>query len=72
MKKKVLWLMMGIIISNCSFAQTAKIAETQVQLLTYAYSDPDPVPSPSKFYPYFRFEGYSDKGVMRNWKMIVM
>ena len=73
MKKKVLWLMIGIIIvSNSSFAQTANISETQVPLLTYPFSDPDPVPAPSKFYPYFRFEGYSDKGAMRNWKMIVM
>ena len=64
--------MVGIFISNCSLAQTAKITETQVPLLTYAFSDPDPVPSPSKFYPYFRFEGYSDKGIMHNWKMVVM
>ena len=64
--------MVGIFISNCSFAQTAKITETQVPLLTYAFSDPDPVPTPGKFYPYFRFEGYSDKGVMHNWNMVVM
>ena len=64
--------MVGIFISNFSFAQTAKITETQVPLLTYAFTDPDPVPTPSKFYPYFRFEGYSDKGVMHNWNMVVM
>ncbi len=72
MKKKVLWFMVGIFIYNCSFAQTAKITETQVPLLTYAFSDPDPIPTPIKFYPYFRFEGYSDKGVMHNWNIVVL
>lgn len=39
---------------------------------TYPFSDPDPIPMPGKIYPYFRFEGYSAKGEMHNWKMVEM
>ena len=53
-------------------AQNSIIREKLVPLKTYAFSDPDPIPATDKIYPYFRFEGYSDKGVMRNWKMVEM
>ena len=74
MKKIIFWLTMGvnILITNYLFAQSAKISEKQMPLVTYGFSDPNPIPQFSKFYPYFRFEGYSDKGVVRNWKMVEM
>ena len=55
---------------NPLYAQTAQITEKQVSLVTYPFSDPDPVPNPGKFYPYSRFEGYSDKGSIETWKMV--
>ena len=33
---------------------------------------PTPVPEFGKIYPYFRFDGYADKGVVRDWKMVEM
>lgn len=57
---------------NPIFAQTAQISEKQIPLVTYSFSDPDPVPELGKIYPYSRFEGYSDKGVTRTWKMVEM
>jgi tetratricopeptide (TPR) repeat protein len=57
---------------NPVFAQNAQIIEKQVLLPTYGYSDPDPVPAPGKTYPYFRFDGFTDKSEMQNWKMIEM
>jgi len=30
---------------------------------TYPYSDPDPIPSMSRFYPYFRFDGFTTQPV---------
>ena len=51
-------------------AQKATVSEKQVSLVTYPFSDPDPIPNPGKFYPYSRFEGYSDKGTEKNWKMV--
>jgi tetratricopeptide (TPR) repeat protein len=53
-------------------AQQAKISEKMIPLNTYAYSDPDPVPEFDKDFPYFRFDGYTNKGNMQNWKMVEM
>ena len=58
--------------SNPISAQISKISEKQIPLVTYSFSDPDPVPQIGKIYPYSRFEGYSDKGVMHDWKMVEM
>ncbi len=53
-------------------AQVATISEKTVQLNTYSFSDPNPVPEFGKIFPYFRYDCYSNKGSMRNWKMIEM
>ncbi|HEU4788057.1 MAG TPA: DUF5107 domain-containing protein, partial [Flavobacterium sp.] len=38
---------------------------------TYPFSDPDPIPKPdSKIYPYYRFDGFTDKPVQKEWKVI--
>ncbi len=58
--------------SNPISAQISQISEKQIPLVTYSFSDPDPVPELGKFYPFFRFEGYSNKGVMHDWKMVEM
>ncbi len=39
-------------------------------MTTYPYSDPDPVPRPGRVYPYFRFDGFTNKSEIRKWKMI--
>jgi len=74
MKKLCVWLINVILVTNSVFlfAQPAQISEKQIPLVTYSFSDPDPVPQIGKIYPYSRFEGYSDKGVMHDWKMIEM
>ncbi|MCX6925472.1 MAG: DUF5107 domain-containing protein, partial [Verrucomicrobia bacterium] len=37
---------------------------------TYPYSDPDPVPTMSRYYPYFRFDGFTDKPIEKKWKVV--
>ena len=37
---------------------------------TYPYSDPDPVPAMSRFYPYFRYDGFTDTPVQKKWKVV--
>jgi predicted Zn-dependent protease len=37
---------------------------------TYPFSDPDPVPEMGKFYPYYRFDGYTDKPINKEWKVV--
>ena len=72
MKKLISYLLAIFFVLNLSslFAQTVQITEKQVSLVTYPFSDPDPIPNLGKFYPYSRFEGYSDKGTEQKWKMV--
>ena len=46
------------------------IREVERPMTTHPYSDPDPVARPGRVYPYFRFDGFTNKSEMRNWKMV--
>jgi tetratricopeptide (TPR) repeat protein len=59
-----------LLISFSLKAQQAVIKEAERQMTTYPYSDPDPVPRPGRVYPYFRFDGFTNKSELRNWKMV--
>jgi hypothetical protein len=37
---------------------------------TYPYSDPDPVPTMSRFYPYFRYDGFTNQPIQKKWKVV--
>ncbi len=50
--------------------QKALIREVVRPVTTFPYSDPDPVPKPGRTYPYFRYDGYTNKSTLANWKMI--
>jgi hypothetical protein len=51
-------------------AQKATIKETIRPMVTYPYSDPDPVARPGRVYPYFRFDVFTTRGVIREWKLV--
>jgi tetratricopeptide (TPR) repeat protein len=55
-----------------AYAQTgtATVREYQKTFTTYPYSDPSPVPVLTSLYPYFRYEGYTDKPVQKSWKVV--
>ncbi|MGQ7868848.1 DUF5107 domain-containing protein [Sunxiuqinia sp. sy24] len=53
-------------------AQNASIYEESLNMNTYMFSEPDPVPSINRIYPYFRFDGYTDVGSPKDWKMVVL
>ncbi|MGI8636990.1 MAG: DUF5107 domain-containing protein, partial [Segetibacter sp.] len=36
------------------------------------FSDPDPIPEMNKIYPYFRFDGYTNTPVQKEWKVVEM
>ncbi len=68
LKLIVLFLLMSVF----SYGQNATIKEEMLDMKTYMFSDPDPVPEISRIYPYFRFDGYTNKGEMKKWKMVVL
>ncbi|MDO5580377.1 MAG: DUF5107 domain-containing protein [Planctomycetia bacterium] len=51
------------------FAETAW-REYEKEYTTYPYSDPNPIPNFTKFYPYFRFDGFSGQARKQAWKVI--
>ena len=67
MKYIVLFL---LLISFSTKAQQAVIREVERPMTTYPYSDPDPVARPGRIYPYFRFDVFTNKSVIKNWKMV--
>ena len=44
--------------------------EYEKEFTTYPYSDADPVPVMSRFYPYFRYDGFTNKPVQKKWKVV--
>jgi len=55
----------------CVAQQNTVVREYKKIFTTYPFSDPDPVPKPtSKIYPYFRFDGFTDKPVQKEWKVV--
>ena len=48
----------------------ATVKEYKRSFPTYGYSDPNPIPSFTKIYPYFRFDGFTDKPVQKEWKVV--
>jgi tetratricopeptide (TPR) repeat protein len=62
-------LLLGSLFVTAQNKTTVK--EYKKVFTTYPFSDPDPIPKPdTKFYPYFRFDGFTDKPVQKEWKVI--
>ena len=50
--------------------QPATVKEYQQSFPTYAFSDPNPMPLLSPVYPYFRYDGFTDKPQQKQWKIV--
>lgn len=54
-----------------SFAQqNATIKESSRTYKTYPFSNPDPTPPSKTIYPYYRYNGFTNQGVPKEWKTI--
>lgn len=74
MKKTLLLICCLLAVSYLLSAQQKAIVNEMKQTMpTYPFSDPDPVANPSAlYYPYFRFDGFSDKAMNKEWKVVEM
>lgn len=61
-----------IFIGFYSFSQSsATFREYNKTFTTYPFSNPNPDPDPtSLFYPYFRYDGFTDTPVQKEWKVV--
>ncbi len=48
----------------------ASVREYEQEFPTYAFSDPSPLPLLNNVYPYFRFDGFTDRPVQKKWKVV--
>lgn len=64
----VLFAVCGVALAQ----QDASFKEINKTYITYPFSDPDPIPSTKKIYPYFRFDGFTDEPVEKEWKVVIL
>lgn len=62
------WSICYIFIANAQ--NDATIKEFSKSFPTYPFSDPNPIPLVEKIYPYFRYDGFTDKPVQKEWKVV--
>ena len=74
----MLYVLVFFFTSMDVFAQNASVKEAKQTIKTYPYSDPNPIPSlginskVGAYYPYYIFDGFSDKGVNQDWKVVTL
>lgn len=67
-----------LVVATNASGQRNAVAERRISMKTYPYSDPNPLPAMAinnkvaPFYPYNTFDGYTDKGIQKEWKVIEM
>lgn len=72
---KSIFIFFCLMIMDSLYAQheRASVTEMVQNMKTYPFSDPDPVANPSDiFYPYFRFDGFSEKSIDKEWKVVLL
>lgn len=55
---------------NAFAQQAASVREYTKTITTYPFSDPNPIPAFTNIYPYFRYDGFTDKPVQKEWKIV--
>ncbi len=69
---KILLFILSAFFIQVNYSQNATIVEKKMMMKTYMFSDPNPVPDMEKNYPYFKFDGYTNKSTMKEWNMVIM
>ena len=60
-----------LIAMPCVGQSNARFSEYRKAFTTYPFSDPNPIPDPSsKIYPYYRFDGFTNQPVQKEWKVV--
>jgi tetratricopeptide (TPR) repeat protein len=70
MKKFYLLLFAQMLLQVAEAQPTASIRESTRPFKTYPFNDPNPIPTKSLIYPYFRFDGFTDNPINKEWKVV--
>jgi hypothetical protein len=64
----------GLILALCGplpAQEKARIYEEEMVMRTYPFSDPDPVANIGRIYPYFKFDGYTNRPKNQTSKFVI-
>jgi len=64
--------MLIALVADVRAQDASQIRETEVEYVTYPYSDPNPIPVFGKIYPYWRFDGYTTQPVKARYKVVIL
>jgi tetratricopeptide (TPR) repeat protein len=71
MKRIIILLVIAFAVTEAEAQyKPATIKEFKKVFKTYAFSDPDPIAEINKIYPYYRFDGYTNTAVQKEWKVV--
>lgn len=71
MKKSAIIANIFLVTCIISIAQQkSTVREYKKIFTTYPFSDPDPIPEVGRIYPYYRFDGYTNSPVQKEWKVV--
>ncbi|TKK67969.1 DUF5107 domain-containing protein [Ilyomonas limi] len=69
---KKLWMLLILLahFGSATSQYSVTVKEYLKTFPTYPFSDPNPIPLLTQVYPYFRFDGFTDKAVNKQWKVV--
>ncbi len=62
--------LVSLAVVNVYAQSDAVVREYNKVFTTYPFSDPNPIPVSTNVYPYFRYDGFTDKPVQKEWKVV--
>ncbi len=68
--RKYFALLLLLSLNYVQAQKNATVTEYQKVFPTYPFFDPDPMPLLSQVYPYYRFDGFTDKAENKQWKVV--
>ena len=72
MKKWILLWAIGNCVLGVFAQHPAKVSEVKKRYTTYPFTDPDPIASAQKLYPYFRFDGFTNTAIEKDWNAVIL
>ncbi len=72
MKKLLLTFSVCIAVIGTYAQNNASFKEDKQVFTTYPFSDPNPIPAFTHIYPYFRYDGFTDKATQKEWKVVTL
>ncbi len=70
MRQLIVVILLFILVPSLMAQNNSTIKEYDREFKTYPYSDPDPIPTFELIYPYYRFDGYTNQSINKDWKVV--